>query len=102
VGSPLKGTVSPVLNCLKVMSLKSGARFLKFLFNSLFHSVLAFEVLMGRLQNHSNNHFYFEYVRECSVRIQICSMRIQNTPGTISARLLCSYWLIQGEVDLIG
>ncbi len=36
------------------------------------------------------------------MHIQICSMLIQNTPGIISARLFCSYWLIQGEVDLIG
>jgi hypothetical protein len=29
-------------------------------------------------------------------------MRIQNTPGATSARILCSYWLIQEEVNLIG
>ncbi len=40
-------------------------------------------------------------LRGCSVRIQICSMRIQNTPGATSAWILLvnsrrgeSYWLI--------
>jgi hypothetical protein len=29
-------------------------------------------------------------------------MRIQNTPGETSAWIFCSYWLIQGKVNLIG
>jgi hypothetical protein len=35
------------------------------------------------------------------MNIQICSVRIQNTPGTTSTWLLCSYWLIQGEGILL-
>ncbi len=41
-------------------------------------------------------------LRGCSVHIQICSMRIQIAPGATLASTLCSYWLIQGEVDLIS
>jgi hypothetical protein len=30
------------------------------------------------------------------------SLHIQNTPGTTSVSILCSYWQIQAEMDLIG
>jgi hypothetical protein len=46
--------------------------------------------------------FVLNTLRGCSVRIQIRSMRIQNTLGATSASNLCSYWLILGDVDLIG
>jgi hypothetical protein len=63
-GRSFKGTVSPV-NCLKVMSFKSQwHRHVVLIFKKfklLFNFILVFEVLMLRLQNHSNYHFYFEY-----------------------------------------
>ncbi len=63
----LPGTVSPIFKCLKEMSLKSHlyrhvTPYIKFILNSLFNFIFAFEVLMLKLQTHSNYHFYFEYV----------------------------------------
>jgi hypothetical protein len=57
-------------------------------FYSLFNFIFVFEVLMLRLQNHSNYHFCFEYRT-----LRKCSMRIQNTPRATQREF---YWLIQG------
>jgi hypothetical protein len=67
-----------------------------FCINSLFNFILVFEVLMLELRNHSNYHFFVKTLRGCSMCIQICSIRIQNTLGATPTWILGSYWLIQG------
>jgi hypothetical protein len=46
--------------------------------------------------------FILNTLRVCSIRIQICTLRIQNTLGATSGGILCSYLLIQGGVNLLG
>jgi hypothetical protein len=38
-------------------------RLILIFFNSIFYFIFVFEVLMLRLQIHSNYHFYFEYAK---------------------------------------
>jgi hypothetical protein len=68
------------------------------LHNALFKRTFAFEVLVLRLQKHSNYHFRLEsLVRGSSMRILTCSMRIGNIPGAIPNIVLRS--LVKGIVS---
>jgi hypothetical protein len=56
------------------------------IFFSLLNFALVFEVLMPRLKKIIQIIiFILNSLRGCSMQIQICSMRIQNTPGAASA-----------------
>ncbi len=62
-------------------------------YNFLFNFILALKILMLRLQNHSNYNFYCKLgLEDALCPFKILRQQLQNE----------SYWLIQGEVNLIG